>query len=207
MLYNQKVQDLFLNPHNLGEIENADGVGEVGNAKCGDIMKIWIKVNPESQKLEDIKFKTFGCAAAIATSSIITDMAMGKTLDEAEKITNQAVAQELGGLPPMKMHCSNLAADALRKAIHDYKNKQVKLEQKENNDGDEDFERMEGHINKKMTIAEIIEDYPQTLEVLMQFGFHCIGCQMSSVETLEQGAMKHGVEVDELVDVLNGVIN
>ena len=109
MLYNQKVQNLFLNPRNLGEIENADGIGEVGNAKCGDIMKIWIRINPKTEIIEDVKFKTFGCAAAIATSSIITDMAKGKTIEEAKKITNQDVADELGGLPPAKMHCSNLA--------------------------------------------------------------------------------------------------
>ena len=202
MLYNKKVQDLFLNPHNLGEIENADGVGEVGNAKCGDIMKIWIKVNPETQILENIKFKTFGCAAAIATSSIITEMAKGKTLDEAEQITNQDVAEELGGLPPAKMHCSNLAADALRKAIVNYKEKR-----NEAVDLAPEDVHIVGHIDKKMTIADIIENHPQTIEILMQFGFHCIGCQMSSFETLEEGAQKHGIEVDELLDVLNGVIH
>lgn len=201
MLYNQKVQDLFLEPRNLGEIENADGVGEVGNAKCGDIMKIWIKVDPKTQKLKDVKFKTFGCAAAIATSSIITDMAMGKTLVEAEEITNKDVAEELGGLPPAKMHCSNLAAEALKKAIQEYKSKKGGFSQ------DTEEEEIEGHIHKKMTIADLIEKYPQTVEILMQFGFHCVGCQMSSIETLEEGAIKHGVDVDELVDVLNGAIH
>jgi len=198
MLYNSKVQDLFLNPHNLGEIKDADGIGEVGNAKCGDIMKIWIKVDPETSKLLDIKFKTFGCAAAIATSSIITDMAMGKTLEEAEKITNTAVAEELGGLPPVKMHCSNLAADVLKKAIEDYKKQ---------NSQDDDSAKSVKHITKKTTIAAVIENYPQTLEILMQFGFHCIGCQMSSLETLEDGAIKHGIDADELVDALNGAIH
>ena len=206
MLYNQKVQDLFLEPHNLGEIENPDGVGEVGNAKCGDIMKIWIKVNPETQRLDDVKFKTFGCAAAIATSSIITDMAMGKTLDEAESITNQDVAEELGGLPPAKMHCSNLAADALKKAIGEYKVKQNKKPGSDDSDSKGSV-KIENHIDKKMTIASIIEEHPPLVEILMQFGFHCIGCQMSSVETLEEGAMKHGIDIDELVDVLNGAIN
>lgn len=200
MLYTQKVQDLFLNPHNLGEIENADGIGEVGNAKCGDIMKIWIKVNPETEVIEEITFKTFGCAAAIATSSNITDMAKGLTIDEAEKITNKQVAEDLGGLPPAKMHCSNLAADALRKAIAEYRKSKSK----------EDFseeQRIEGLITKEMTIAEIIEHYPQTIELFAQFGFHCIGCQMSSIETLEEGAMKHDIEIDELLDTLNGVIH
>lgn len=202
MLYNEKVKDLFLNPHNLGEIENADGVGEVGNAKCGDIMKIWIKVNPKTQIVEDVKFKTFGCAAAIATSSIITDMAIGKTLEEAEEITNQDVAKELGGLPNSKLHCSNLAADALKKAIHEYKEKQEKENKPQNT-----VEKTENHIHRKMTVAEVIENHPQVIGVLMQFGFHCIDCQMSSIENLEEASAKHGVDVNELVDVLNGTIN
>ncbi|NMA60299.1 MAG: Fe-S cluster assembly scaffold protein NifU [Firmicutes bacterium] len=120
-MYSDKVMDHFTNPRNVGEIANADGVGEVGNARCGDIMKIWIKV--EDGIIQDVKFKTFGCGAAIATSSVITEMAIGKTLDEAEEITNKSVAEELEGLPPLKMHCSNLAADALRAAIEDYRKK------------------------------------------------------------------------------------
>jgi len=120
-MYSKKVMELFQNPKNVGEIENADGVGEVGNPTCGDLMTIYIKVKDE--KIEDIKFKTFGCAAAIATSSMITEMAKGKTLDEAEKITRDDVAGELEGLPPMKMHCSNLATDALKGAIEDYRKK------------------------------------------------------------------------------------
>ncbi|SHJ80011.1 nitrogen fixation protein NifU [Anaerobranca californiensis DSM 14826] len=120
-MYTEKVMDHFRNPRNVGEIENADGVGEVGNAKCGDIMKIYLKV--ENGIIQDIKFQTFGCGAAIATSSAVTEMAKGKTLDEALKLTNKMVAEELGGLPPAKMHCSNLAADALKRAIEDYKKK------------------------------------------------------------------------------------
>ncbi len=119
-MYNEKVMDHFSNPRNVGEIEDPSGVGEVGNPSCGDIMRISIKVNNEGI-IEDIKFKTFGCGAAVATSSIVTEMVKGKTLDEALQITNKAVAEELGGLPPQKMHCSNLAADALHKAIEDYK--------------------------------------------------------------------------------------
>ena len=107
----------------MGEIENAKGIGEVGNAKCGDIMRIYLDV--EDNIIKDIKFKTFGCGAAIATSSVITEMVKGKTIEEALKITNKAVAEELGGLPPAKMHCSNLAADALHKAIEDYRNKNI----------------------------------------------------------------------------------
>lgn len=111
----------FTNPRNVGEIENASGVGELGNAACGDIMRISILV--EDDIIKDVKFKTFGCGAAIATSSMVTEMVKGKTIDEALAITNKAVAEALGGLPPAKMHCSNLAADALHKAIEDYRAK------------------------------------------------------------------------------------
>lgn len=120
-MYTDKVMDHFMNPRNVGEIENPSGVGEVGNAKCGDIMRIYLDV--KDNIIKDIKFKTFGCGAAIATSSMATELVKGKTIDEALKLTNKAVAEALGGLPPAKMHCSNLAADALHKAIEDYKNK------------------------------------------------------------------------------------
>jgi len=116
--YSKKVIEHFSNPHNSGVIENPDGVGEVGNPVCGDMMRIMIKV--KDNRIEDIKFQTFGCAAAIASSSITTDMVMGKTLDEAYQITRQDVADELGGLPPAKMHCSNLASDGLKTAINDF---------------------------------------------------------------------------------------
>lgn len=119
--YTEKVMDHFANPRNVGEIDAADGVGEVGNAKCGDIMKIFLKV--KDGRIEDVKFKTFGCGAAIATSSMVTELVKGKTLEEAEQVTNDAVAKALGGLPPVKMHCSNLAADAMRAAIADYRKK------------------------------------------------------------------------------------
>ncbi|BCR05360.1 iron-sulfur cluster assembly scaffold protein NifU [Desulfuromonas versatilis] len=118
-MYTEKVMDHFSNPRNVGEIDNADGVGEVGNASCGDIMKIFLKV--EDNVIKDIKFKTFGCGAAIATSSMVTEMALGKTIDEALELTNAAVAEALDGLPAQKMHCSNLAADALHEAIKNYK--------------------------------------------------------------------------------------
>ena len=120
-MYSEKVMDHFTNPRNVGEIENADGVGLVGNPVCGDVMKLFIKV--EDGKIADVKFKTFGCGAAIATSSMVTEMVIGKTLEEALAISNKAVAEALDGLPPNKMHCSNLAADALHKAIEDYQNK------------------------------------------------------------------------------------
>ncbi len=120
-MYTEKVMDHFSNPRNVGEISDADAVGQVGNPTCGDIMKIYLKI--KDNVIEDIKFQTFGCGAAIATSSMITEMAKGKTLEEALKITNKQVAEELEGLPPQKMHCSNLAADALHDAIKNYLNK------------------------------------------------------------------------------------
>ncbi|MCD4840604.1 MAG: Fe-S cluster assembly scaffold protein NifU [Methanosarcinales archaeon] len=120
-MYSEKVMDHFSNPRNVGEIEDADGVGEVGNPACGDMMTIYIKV--DDGKLADVKFKTFGCGAAIATSSMVTEMAMGMTIEEALAITRDSVADALDGLPPVKLHCSNLAADGLHAAIEDYLNK------------------------------------------------------------------------------------
>ena len=120
-MYSTKVMDHFQNPRNVGEIDEADGVGEVGNPVCGDIMKLYIKVRDD--RIVDAKFKTFGCGAAIATSSMVTELVRGRTLEEAEQISRDTVAEALDGLPPIKMHCSNLAADALHKAIEDYKNR------------------------------------------------------------------------------------
>jgi nitrogen fixation NifU-like protein len=121
-MYSDKVIDHFQNPRNVGEIENADGVGQAGNPKCGDIMKISIKI--ENNKITDIKFKTFGCASAIASSSMATELVKGKTIDEAWDLTNRAVAEALDGLPPVKMHCSVLAEEAIHEAINDYRVKQ-----------------------------------------------------------------------------------
>ena len=129
MMYSEKVMEHFRNPRNMGEIKDADGVGTVGNPVCGDMMTIYIKV--KDNRIEDIKFKTFGCGAAIATSSMITELAKGKTLEEALKITRKDVADALEGLPPVKMHCSNLAADALKAAIEDYYRKQKEKEKVE----------------------------------------------------------------------------
>jgi len=117
--YSELVMEHFMNPRNVGVIEDPDGVGKEGNPVCGDLMEIFIKV--EDDRIVDIKFRTFGCGAAIATSSIATEMVKGKTLDEAEELTNRAVAEALGGLPPIKMHCSNLASDAIHAAIADYR--------------------------------------------------------------------------------------
>ena len=119
--YTEKVMDHFRNPRNMGEIKNPDGFGKVGNPKCGDVMAVYIKVKDEI--IVDIKFKTYGCTAAIATSSILTELVKGKIIEEALKITRDDVANELGGLPAIKLHCSNLAADALREAIKDYRSK------------------------------------------------------------------------------------
>lgn len=122
--YSKKVMEHFMNPRNVGVIDDPDGYGKVGNPVCGDLMEIFIKVGDE--KIEDIKFRTFGCGAAIATSSMITEMARGKSLEEAMRITRNDVADALDGLPPQKMHCSNLAADALHAAINDYLSKKQK---------------------------------------------------------------------------------
>jgi len=120
-MYSEKVMDHFMNPRNVGEIPDADGIGQVGNAKCGDIMKIFLKI--KDNRIVDVKFKTFGCGAAIASSSMATEMIMGKTIDEALQLTNKAVAEALDGLPPVKMHCSMLAEEAIKSAIEDYKSK------------------------------------------------------------------------------------
>ena len=128
--YSEKVMEHFKNPKNVGEIPDANGIGNVGNAVCGDIMKLYIKV--EDNIIVDAKFKTYGCGAAIATSSMVTEIVKGKTVDEALKISNKAVAEALGGLPPIKMHCSVLAEQALRSAIDDYLAKREKKKQKQN---------------------------------------------------------------------------
>ncbi len=133
MMYTKEVMDHFMNPRNVGEIENADGIGEVGNPKCGDIMKMYLKIDGDI--IEDVKFKTFGCGSAIATSSMVTELIKGKTIEEAMKVSNQDVADELGGLPAVKMHCSVLAEQGIKSALLDYSKKSgVKIE------GLEDFD-------------------------------------------------------------------
>lgn len=122
MDYSKKVMDHFMNPRNMGSIENSDGIGEVGNAKCGDIMKIFLKI--EDGVIVDAKFRTFGCGAAVASSSMATELIRGKTLEEAWALSNRAVAEALDGLPPIKMHCSMLAEEAIHEAINDYRRKQ-----------------------------------------------------------------------------------
>lgn len=121
-MYSEKVMDHFSNPRNVGQIDSANGIGEVGNARCGDIMKVYLKV--ENNIIEDVSFKTFGCGAAIATSSVATEMVKGKTIEEALEVTNKAVVEALDGLPPAKVHCSVLAEEAIKAAIENYKKNQ-----------------------------------------------------------------------------------
>ena len=123
MIYSEKVMDHFRNPRNVGEIENASGIGEVGNAKCGDIMRIYLDIDPETQVINDVKFKTFGCGSAIASSSMATEMVKGKSIHEALEVTNNAVMDALDGLPPVKVHCSLLAEEAIHAALWDYATK------------------------------------------------------------------------------------
>ena len=122
-LYTDTVMDHFMHPRNVGEIENASGVGEVGNAKCGDIMKMYLDVDPETRVIKDVKFETFGCGSAIASTSIATEMIKGKTIDEALKLTNKEVVDALGGLPAFKLHCSVLAEESIKAAVKDYYDK------------------------------------------------------------------------------------
>ncbi|MCD7824376.1 MAG: Fe-S cluster assembly scaffold protein NifU [Clostridiaceae bacterium] len=122
-MYSEKVMDHFTNPRNVGEIENASGVGTVGNAKCGDIMRIYLDVDEDTKVIRDCKFKTFGCGAAVATSSMATELVMGKTIYEALEVTNKAVMEALDGLPPVKVHCSLLAEEAIHAALWDYAKK------------------------------------------------------------------------------------
>lgn len=146
MIYTDKVMDHFRNPRNVGEIEDANGIGEVGNAKCGDIMRVYLKV--EDNIIQDVKFQTFGCGSAIASSSMATEMIKGKTLEEAWELSNKAVAEALDGLPPVKMHCSVLAEEAIHKAINDYrKNAGLNNEgwEFEETDHDELHDAVHGH--------------------------------------------------------------
>ena len=146
MIYTDKVMDHFRNPRNVGEIEDANGIGEVGNAKCGDIMKVYLKV--EDNIIKDVKFQTFGCGSAIASSSMATELIKGKTLEEAWELSNKAVAEALDGLPPVKMHCSVLAEEAIHKAINDYRKHQgLSLEgwEFEETDHDELHDTVHGH--------------------------------------------------------------
>ncbi len=153
-MYSEKVMEHFRNPRNVGEIKDADGIGEVGNPVCGDLMKITIKV--ENDRISDIKFQTFGCGAAIATSSMVTELAKGLTLEEALKISRQTVADALGGLPPKKMHCSNLAADGLRRAIVDYLRRNNRMDKIKELGLEKELEKMEkGELDDHGELCEV----------------------------------------------------
>jgi nitrogen fixation NifU-like protein len=153
-MYTEKVMEHFRNPRNVGEIENPDGVGVVGNPVCGDLMKITIKVDDDT--ISDIKFQTFGCGAAIATSSMVTELAKGKKIEDAIKISKQTVADALGGLPPQKMHCSNLASDGLRRAIADYLKKNGRLDKIRELGLEKELEKMEkGEMDDHGELCEV----------------------------------------------------
>jgi nitrogen fixation NifU-like protein len=177
MIYSDKVMDHFQNPRNVGVIKDADGLGQVGNPVCGDMMTFYIKVKDD--KLEDIKFQTFGCGAAIAVSSMVSELAMGKALDEAMKITNSTVAEELGGLPKNKLHCSNLGADALHAAIEDYRKKQAAAK----------GEPAEGTVAKNQCYCPYCEGPLEGAEE------HCEHCQIEFEECPHCGGLaKKGAE-------------
>lgn len=168
MIYSEKVMEHFQNPRNVGVMKDADGVGQVGNPVCGDMMTFYIKV--KDNRLEDVKFQTFGCGAAIAVSSMVSEMAKGKTIEEALKITNSIVAQELGGLPKNKLHCSNLGADALHKAIENYSERQ-KQAKKDSPPKSADSEKCycpycEGPL-------EGLEDYCERCQIELEDCPHC----------------------------------
>lgn len=168
MIYSEKVMEHFQNPRNVGKIEDADGIGQVGNPVCGDMMTFYIKV--KDNRLADVKFQTFGCGAAIAVSSMVSEIAKGKTLEEALQITNDMIADELGGLPKNKLHCSNLGADALHAAIMDYKKKQEAKEKKE------EIKEAEAGVKEDPCYCPYCEGPIEGLEN------YCTHCQVELVE-------------------------
>ena len=189
MIYSEKVMEHFQNPRNVGVLKDADGVGKVGNPVCGDMMSFYIKV--KDNRIEDVKFQTFGCGAAIAVSTMVSEMAMGKTLEDALKITNKSVAEELGGLPKNKLHCSNLGADALHKAIENYKEKQkASAEKKEAMPKSVDKEKCycpycEGHLEgleNSCKQCEIeLEECPECGEPVKKGEEKCLHCGATKV--------------------------
>lgn len=167
-MYSEKVMDHFQNPRNVGTLKDADGIGQVGNPVCGDMMTFYIKV--KDNRIEDVKFQTFGCGAAIAVSSMVSEMAIGKTIEEALKISNKIVAEELGGLPKNKMHCSNLGADALHKAIENYQ-----LRQKAKEEAPKKPEEREScYCPYCEGPLEGLEDFCQTCQIELE---ECPSCQ------------------------------
>jgi nitrogen fixation NifU-like protein len=238
--YTPELKKHFLDPHNMGSIkpdELAEGeflaTGTVGNPKCGDLMKVYLRIKDCS--IKDIKVETFGCASAIACSSVTTDLAKGKTLGEAKNISRLDAANALGGLPPIKMHCSNLAADALHVAIANFekgknvfdRNGPVTVQQLQSCHDDivSSNQSTKGpsmektaksnkekttttKITKTMLLSIVADKYPQAAPILMQFGMHCIGCHIAAQETVEEGARAHGMsdeQITQMVEAMNNV--
>lgn len=197
-LYSDIVKEHFLNPKNFvtdEEIEKlnktADGIGEAGSPACGDIMKIWIKV--ENNKITECRWQTYGCASAIASTSMMSEITKGLIIEEAEKITPKEISDKLGGLPQIKVHCSVLGHEALKSAINDFKTKQKgeKMEEKK--------------ITKKTVIGEAIRLCPKATEILTQEGMHCPACPMVAMETLEEGLKAHGKSDEEIEEIIKKI--
>lgn len=197
-LYTDKVKEHFLNPKNFitdQEVkkwnEKADGIGEVGSPACGDVMKVWIKV--ENNIIKECKWQTYGCASAIASTSMMSEMVKGKTIEEAEKLTPKEINEKLGGLPQIKVHCSVLGQEALKAAIKNYKHK-------------EKGETMKEKITKETKIGEALQICPKAAELLMEKGMHCPFCPGAAMETLEEGLKMHGKtekEIKEIIEKIN----
>ena len=207
-----------MSPHNMGKItpeELQEGEvlasGSVGNPSCGDLLTMYLRI--KGDLIQDCKVETFGCASAIACSSVTTDMVIGKTIAEAKQITKKDAADALGGLPPIKMHCSNLAAEALHQAIANYE-KGVEIVTKDqvnypNKDDAVDSADQAKKVNKDMKIGEVVNQFPQAAPIMMEYGLHCIGCHVAAWESISQGASAHGLpddKIDEMVEKINQAI-
>ncbi|MFH1592629.1 MAG: iron-sulfur cluster assembly scaffold protein [Candidatus Woesearchaeota archaeon] len=200
-MYSKKIMEMFQDPKFAGDMENPDGKGREGNFRCGDILEIYLKVENVDGKeiIKDIKYKTFGCVAAIASSEALCGLAKGKTVDEALKITKDDIIKYLGGeIPPVKIHCSILASQALKKAVENYRGQ---LSNKK--------EDKLGKITKETNLGEIVVKCPEAIGVLFEFGVHCAGCHVAEFETLEHGFKAHGMsdeEIDKAVEKINEMI-
>jgi hybrid cluster-associated redox disulfide protein len=202
-LYSNKVKEHFLNPKNfITDKETkewnkkADGIGETGSPACGDVMKVWITV--ENNKIKECKWQTYGCASAIASTSIMSEMAKGKTIEQAEAITAKEITDKLGGLPQIKIHCSVLGNQALKAAIQNYKERKKGEKMKE--------EKTTKKITKNTQIIEAVRLNPKTGEILISEGIHCPTCPMAAMETIEQGLKAHGKtekEIEEIIKKIN----
>ena len=193
-LYSEKVKEHFINPKNFLTDEEtekwnkkADGIGEVGSSTCGDVMKVWIKV--KDNKIIECKWQTYGCASAIASTSAMSEIAKGMTLEKAEKLTAKQIIKELGGLPQIKVHCSVLGNQALKKAIENYKNKGEKMEEKK-------------IITKETRIGVALNICPKCADLLVEEGMHCPYCPGAAMETLEEGLKIHGKTEKEIEDII-----